>query len=150
MYEYTDQHPALPMLLRKVRPMARQIIRDAKPEVQAGLDLNTVVATVTSALKGEFPQGLTSVLLNNSHVLLFQVGHPWYSKEDVLYEQLFVRVGSGPLTGALAALDQLAAHYGCTRIMMGSLVTPSDEAYTKLLTPHGYTQAANVLIKEIP
>lgn len=147
-YEHTRSSAVLPDLLRLVRPLTEQLIGKAAPVLRTHFDSQRVEAVVTSALKGEFGGGLSSVLLSGSHLLLFHVHAPWYSTERVLSEELFVRVRPGPLADALAAAATLASDYSCKHVAMGSLLSSNSAAHSRLLRMHGYTPVSTLLIKE--
>lgn len=95
------------------------------------------------------PPGLEAVVLNDSHVLLFSVGNPWWSKTPWLVEQFYIRLARGPSSIALADVDQLARDRNCTSIVFGTSLSADDEALSRLLARAGYQPQSRQLIKEL-
>lgn len=89
--------------------------------------------------RGESPFGLHAAVLNDSHVLVFTFGKPWYAKGNWIIEQFFLRVGKGSSKDAFAAIDLLAEKLGATGITMATSMAADDSALGRLLGTNGYS-----------
>lgn len=104
---------------------------------------------IVALMFNDGPPGLEAVVLNDSHLLLFNVGSPWWSKTPWLIEQFYLRLARGSAPAALAAIDTLAKDRACTSVVFGTSMAANDFALARLLGRAGYSPQSQQLIKEL-
>jgi len=82
----------------------------------------------------------TSVVLDDSYLLIYNVGSPWYSTSSVLVEEMVLRLQPGSHFSVVTDyLDDLAEHYDCDLILVGGALSRSSRAITRLYQRQGFT-----------
>lgn len=152
-YKPLHEHEAIKELItRDMKAIYAAVLsrseRDGK-DWNNRVNANDALEVIVSLMFNEGPPGLEAVVLNDSHLLLFSVGNPWWSKTPWLIEQFYIRLARGPSDKALAALDELAADRKCTSIVFGTSMAAKDAALARLLGRAGYTPQSQQLIKEL-
>lgn len=123
--------------------------RDGK-DWAARLETDSALAIFQRLADGEDIPGLQAVILNDSHLLVYSLGHPWWTKDKAwLIEQFFIRIGRGPAAGAFHDLDELAKSLGATTVVMATSLAANDQALGRLYARHGYTPQSSQHIKEL-
>jgi hypothetical protein len=122
--------------------------RDGK-DWDSRINPSDALDVIVSLMFNAGPPDLEAVVLNDSHLLLFSVGNPWWSKTPWLIEQFYIRLARGTSSAALMAVDQLARDRSCTSIIFGTSLAADDEALSRLLARAGYQPQSRQLIKEL-
>ena len=82
----------------------------------------------------------TSAVLDDSYLLIYNVGSPWYSTSSVLSEEMVLRLRPGSHFSVVTDyLDDLAEHYDCDLILVGGALSRSSRAITRLYQRQGFT-----------
>lgn len=82
------------------------------------------------------------------YFILFDIGRPWYSKEDFLIEDLIIRIErtDAPVRVAIDALSELAKGYHCVAVISG-------DTQIGLMAPQylaaGFVPLGSQFIKEV-
>lgn len=139
-YTHLCSHPKrLEWLAAAPEILARVLIRSQK-EWARTVDTAAAVRQVAGLVREAEHNGLSAVVLNNSHLLIYQLGGPWYAPyEKLIIEQFFVRLDKGPTSEALAAIDLLAKDLGATGVVMATSLAANDKALGRLLGRFGYS-----------
>lgn len=79
-------------------------------------------------------------LVDETYVLVYDVGSPWYSWETMIEEMLVVRLatGTGTIDGVVSVLVALAAVHGAQGIVVGNSLARYPRALERLYTRHGF------------
>jgi hypothetical protein len=130
-------------------------MRDVYFQALLRLKAKSVSAKMTMADPPTAYRGLTHFIEEGravevgDYLILFDVGHVWYSPHLHLIEELtmrFQRVHDNPVESAVAALDVLAYQHGAKAIGVG-------DTQIGLMTPYylaaGYTPLGTQLFKEV-
>jgi hypothetical protein len=114
------------------------------------LDIEPALDTFQALADGKEIPGLQAVVLNDSHLLVYGIGHPWWTNHKKwLIEQFFIRIGRGSADAAFHDLDEFAKSLGCSSIVMATSLAASDEALGRLYAKHGYSPQSSQHIKEL-
>ena len=114
------------------------------------IDVEGAIAVAQALANGQEIAGLEAYVLNNSHLLIFSMGAPWYAFREVwLIEQFFIRIGRGPLDAALHDLDILARDRSAKRIVMATSLAADDSALGRLYGRNGYRPDSTQHIKDL-
>lgn len=147
------EHPLAGYLLENIERLCQEAVHRSRRDGKSFADLidhEKALATVLGLLRGEQLSGIDAAVLNDSHLLVYSVGAPWFSGEAVwLIEQFYIRVGPGSSTAALAAVDELGRSLGCSAVVFGTSLAASDKALGRLLVRQGYLPQSSQLIKEL-
>lgn len=153
MFTPAHEHPLAGYLLANSRQLYWTMLGRSERDGKSFADLidhNAALSTVESLLRGEPSEGVQAVILNDSHLLVYSVGAPWFAGQDVwLIEQFYMRVGRGSSDAALDAVDELGRSLGCSTVVFGTSLAPSDKALGRLLERRGYLPQSSQLIKEL-
>lgn len=101
--------------------------------------------TARCYLYEQMKRGLAVV--EQGYFILYDVGRPWYSKENFLLEELVIRIErtGAPPSVAIAALDSLKEKHGCIAVIAG-------DTQIGAMVPHylaaGFTVLGTQLMKE--
>jgi len=113
-------------------------------------DIEAAIAIAQALADGQDIPGLQAAVLNNSHLLIYNIGSPWFSSSKVwLIEQFFIRIGRGPVACAMRDLDDLARAQGATTVVMATSLAANDTALGRLYAQHGYGAQSTQHIKEL-
>lgn len=113
-------------------------------------DIEAAIAVAQALADGQDIPGLQATVLNNSHLLVYSVGSPWYaSSSKWLIEQFFIRIGRGTVGCALNDLDELARQLGATTVVMATSLAANDAALGRLYAQHGYSSQSSQHFKEL-
>lgn len=113
------------------------------------LESEAALAIFQRLADGEDIPGLQAVILNDSHLLVYSLGHPWWCKDKAwMIEQFFIRIDRGPASGAFHDLDELAKSLGCTTVVMATSLAANDQALGRLYAKHGYRPQSSQHFKE--
>lgn len=116
------------------------IIARAQKEWSRTLSREDALLTLRNLGKGTSPYGLQATVLNDSHLLLWTLGSPWYApSERWITEQFYVRIGKGSSKDAFVAIDALARNVGATGVVMATSLAADDSALGRLLASNGYS-----------
>lgn len=97
-------------------------------------DLEYVVDRI---IKGE---ELLAVILDDSYLLVYSIGSPWYSKSTVLVEDMVLRLAPGSHFSVVTDyLEDLAEQNDCDMILVGGALARSSRAITRLYQRQGFT-----------
>jgi hypothetical protein len=133
-YATTADHPAI--MSAALRMLARSPAPQMKLADESAADshFHMQILRRRIAIVGDF-------------AIMFDVDIPWYSDQRVLIEDLILRISNehnNPVETAIAALDDIAAEFGCTAIAVGDTqigyMRPKYEA-------HGYVPMGTQLLK---
>lgn len=107
---------------------------------------------VMTAMAG-YIDDLTSIVVDESYVVLYSVDIPWFSSKKLLDVFLVYRVcekdKSVSMQNVLDTLEEIAKEEGCVGICVGTALAKHDRALTKMYTDDGYNIVGTELIKEI-
>lgn len=80
------------------------------------------------------------LLIDETYVLVYDVGSPWYSREVMIEEMLVVRLatGTGTIDGVVSVLVALAAVHGAQGIAAGNSLARYPRALERLYTRRGF------------
>lgn len=91
-----------------------------------------------------------AVVVNGEYLVLYdKVDSWWHSKPMLCDETILALRPGGNFAALLASIEKLAKAEGCGAVCLGTAAAPSNEAYTRLLTRHGYKALAYQLVKGI-
>lgn len=92
-----------------------------------------------------------AVIVEETYLLVYDVGAPWYSKDIILAEMLVLKVyeGGARFHHLAEALEQLARENEATAITVGTALAQSDAALSRLYKRHGFQIEAYSLYKPI-
>lgn len=98
-----------------------------------------------AVVKGE----VNSVVVEDTYLLLYHFGTPWYSKDVMLEEQLVLKIheGGGRFSDIPRALEGLAKHHGAVGVFTGTALASSNRALSRLYQREGFTPEAVALYK---
>lgn len=138
------------ILLWKAPEVIARLQQRSKGEWFENIDTTRVVETLRKLGQGLHPGGLSAAILNNSHLLVYSLGGPWFAQdgERWLIEQFFMRVDAGEEAGAYEALELLAEDLGASRIIMATALARRDEALGKVYERYGYAKQSSQYVKE--
>lgn len=138
------------ILLWKAPEVISRLQRKSKDAWFEHIDTDRVVETLQMLSRGLHPNGLSAAILNNSHLLVYSLGGPWFTigGERWLVEQFFMRVDHGEEAGAYEALELLAEDLGASRIIMATALARRDEALGKVYERYGYAKQSSQYVKE--
>ena len=83
----------------------------------------------------------------DGYFVMFDIGRPWHSKDQILFEELIIRVEptSSPVAVAIAALDELKVKHNCKIIV-------ASDTQIGYMVPHyqaaGFKTIGTQLMKE--
>lgn len=97
------------------------------------------IGSVELALNMIVGGGVKSVVVDESYLVVYDCGKPWYSFHNVLQELLVLRIGRGSSFWAVTGvLDYLAEINGCSEIVVGGALTRAPKALCRLYSRAGY------------
>lgn len=124
-------------------------VRDGK-DWDNRLDIEAALDVFQALADGKEIPGLMAVVLNDSHLLVYALGSPWWTNRKTwLTEQFFIRIGRGSADGAFNDLDEFAKSLGCSSIVMATSLAANDEALGRLYARHGYSPQSSQHIKDL-
>lgn len=89
-------------------------------------------------------------IVEDSFLVVYDVGAPWYSQDAILSELLVLRLLPGSSFTAVADfLTNAAREAGAKLAAVGTALAKSDAALASLYSKNGFTEAARSLVKEI-
>jgi hypothetical protein len=151
LYVKASEWEGTPALLDYGPRLFATVLRRAgrDKEVWKHVNLDSTVEAAKQAVLGEHEQ-LKAVILDNAYLFIYHTGLMWWGDgRPWLLEQFFMRLAKeGTPSRAMAGIDQLAKDEGCSLIIMGSTLSPDDEAMARLCKMHGYSQQGLQLMKE--
>jgi len=134
------EHPLRDEWLANSEKLIEQIVRKSgKTWTENGFSKEAALTVWNQLAQGEEPYGLHAAVLNDSHILVFTFGTPWYAKGKWIIEQFFLRIGKGSSKDAFDAIDLLAAKLGASGVTMATSLASDDSALGRLLASHGYS-----------
>lgn len=137
---------AIPALAFKVLSRSREGGKDWAPMV----DLRAVTRAYEAMAMGHIRDGLKTAILNDSHLITYSMGSPWYApRQFFLIEQFFIRIAPGPTDLAFAALDDLAKEEEADAIVMATAFAPNDADLAATYARYGYSQQSTQHIKQL-
>lgn len=135
-------------MLNDAEGIIKSIIKRAEKEWSRTITVDEALGTLKLLSQDNGPYGIQATVLNDSHLLVWTFGAPWYAVgEKWITEQFFVRIGRGKSSDAFAAIDRLAAKIGATGIVMATSLAHNDEALGKILVNEGYTGMSSQYFK---
>lgn len=115
------------------------IIKRSQKDWARALDRPAALAVMHKLAQDNGPYGLQATVLNDSHLLVWTFGGPWYAPtEKWITEQFFLRLGRGSTDAAFDAIDLLKERTGASGVIMATSLAKNDEALGRLLARHGY------------
>ncbi len=94
-------------------------------------------------------EGSVKAVIVDGYVLVYIHGCDWYCTEDVLVEQMLIKLGGlGSFRSVLTCLDSLAVEHGCKTIVTGNGIMRPGLA--RLYQGAGYVRANEFYLKEVP
>lgn len=114
------------------------------------IEVDGAISVAQALADGIEIPGLQAAVLNNSHLLIYSLGAPWFnSSQRWLIEQFFIRIDRGPTVFAFRDLEDLARASGASRIVMATSLAASDEALGRLYAQNGYSPESSQHIKDL-
>ncbi|MES1979735.1 MAG: hypothetical protein V4451_16975 [Pseudomonadota bacterium] len=114
------------------------------------MDTEAAIEIAQALADGQDIPGLQATVLNNSHLVIYSLGSPWYACTKVWFiEQFFIRIGRGPVACALHDLEDLARALGASTIVMATSLAANDSALGRLYAQHGYSGQSTQHFKEL-
>ena len=93
-------------------------------------------------------EGRVESVIVDGYVLVYVYGCDWYCTENVLVEQMLIKLGKhGRFSSVLACLDSLAVEHGCKSIVTGNGINRPGLA--RLYQGAGYVRANEFYLKEV-
>ena len=140
----------------------KQRIRLLMPGLLAGMEdratvkgwsprsLASALVDVNQIIRGE-PAPLRAAVLDDSVVLLYEVCEAWWLSGPVLVEYSLLPYQNTPGRKArvFEAIDQLAASEGATSVVLGSVGSDNEVAFSRLLRTNGYRPSSPQFIKRL-
>lgn len=92
-----------------------------------------------------------SYILDETFLVAYTIGEPWFSKDKFLGELMVIRVAglTGSLKDVKSFLQSEAERHSCKWIAVGTLLSPREEALSALYTRSGYSKSLIQLVKEV-
>jgi len=88
-------------------------------------------------------------VVEESFLVYYEVGVPWYATDRVLSEQLVLRLRPGADFDCVPRfLEQEALRHGCRLVIAGTAFAVSDGALTRMYGRRGFRPEATTLVKE--
>lgn len=146
MRQFTDtrivplsEHPDRDDILIAADTILDRMIARANKTWTQSIDKEQALNAFFGLYQGQHPYGLNAVVVNNSHVLIYQIGSVWYNPlTPIVLVQLYVRVNKGSGKEALAAVKSLAQEEGAAGVIMATSFAKNDPALGRLLAQEGY------------
>lgn len=89
-------------------------------------------------------------IVDETFLVFYEVGQPWYADTDVLEEKLVLNLRQGAKFSAVTDfLEERARLHQAELIGVGTALAASDAALVRCYTREGYRQEAITLIKEV-
>lgn len=89
-------------------------------------------------------------VVNESYLVVYELGIPWYSSSLMLSEQLVLQLSSNSDFAVVPSfLEQAGREAGASLVETGTALAKSDAALASLYKRAGFTQAALALTKEL-
>ena len=116
--------------------------------LNAAVDLSLAIDSTVSylgtsqeyAVDQILKQEVDSVILDDTYLLVYSVGSPWYSRETVVSEDMVLRLSPGSHFSVVTDfLDDLANEHDASVILTGGALSRSSRAITRLYERAGYT-----------
>lgn len=83
--------------------------------------------------------GVSSLVIDDAYLLVYDIATPWYSFKEVLNELLVLRIGKGSSFNAVVdTLDDLAYEHDVSLTLVGGAFTRAPKALSRLYSRHGY------------
>ena len=83
--------------------------------------------------------GVTSVILDEAYLVVYDTGSPWYSDRVFLEEKMVLRIGSGSSFSAVCdLLDDLAHYAKANDSLVGGALAKYPKALIRLYEARGY------------
>lgn len=94
---------------------------------------------------------LNAVVVEDTYVLVYNLGSPWYSPATFLEECLVLRVydGDADFSAVTQALEGLAKHHGAKAIASATALAKSDRALSRMYQRAGFIPIGTRLYKAI-
>lgn len=89
-------------------------------------------------------------IVEESYLVVFDIGIPFYSDALVLQELLVLRLSSGDFSCVTAFMEQQAREAGCAMVVAGTALTHCDKALASLYHRYGFKTEALTIVKELP
>lgn len=92
-----------------------------------------------------------SCIVDDSYLVVFAVGRPWYGSTVLVEEKLVLRLpgATASFSSVTALLDRIAASTSAAGVVVGTALAPVDEALARLYKRQGYSTQSQSLAKFI-
>lgn len=102
---------------------------------------------LASIMTGAIP----AVIVNETYLVVYVVGSPWYTYKRVLEEQVVIRIYPGPgiLNEVVTALEDIAAKSNCIGVSVGTALADNDVALCRLYERRGFQTECISLYKPL-
>ena len=113
-------------------------------------------------LRGACPEAIVKTLtavIHEDHALKFytagpllvgmSIGIPWWGSQPCACEAFILRYKEGNFYKALASIETAAKESGAVQLVIGTLASLREDAYSMCLIRKGYQQVSREFIKEL-
>lgn len=115
---------------------------------QRGTKLIHSILDVDEAMEALYT--FDSFIVEDSFLVVYDVGNPWYSTDLILNELLVLRLNDkADFSVVPAFLEQQALEAGCRIIAAGTALARHDRSLEYLYSSHGFKTEAFTLTKEL-
>lgn len=124
---------------------------DWKSDIKKWTDIVDVDKCMSAMCNHFTEDGIHSVIVKDSYVIVYSVDVPWFSHKPTLNIHLTLRIADNGATfnDVLATYEALAKEYACNHICVGTALAKSDRALEKLYSDGGYQRIGIELHKEV-